>query len=179
MVNYGKSFVYKLCCKDTSITDEYIGSTTNFSRRKSQHKYNCVNLNEGLPVYIFINNNGGWNNWSMILIEEFSCENKIQLCQRERYWIEERKPTLNIRPPFITIEEGKETTRIYNKKYNIENRDINNLKKKEKYEENKKQILEKLKEKIICECGAEVCKHSVARHQRTKKHQDFMNSKEG
>ena len=38
MVNYNKSTIYKLCCKDTEITDEYVGSTTNFSRRKAHHK---------------------------------------------------------------------------------------------------------------------------------------------
>ena len=45
MVNYNKSTIYKLCCKDTEITDEYVGSTTNFSRRKAEHKSHCHNEN--------------------------------------------------------------------------------------------------------------------------------------
>ena len=28
-VDYSKSVIYKLCCKDPTITDIYIGSTTN------------------------------------------------------------------------------------------------------------------------------------------------------
>ena len=43
MVNYDKSTIYKLCCKDPSISDIYIGSTTNFTRRKGQHKSVCNN----------------------------------------------------------------------------------------------------------------------------------------
>ena len=40
MVNYNNSMIYKLCCKDLSITDVYVGSTTNFTRRKTQHRHN-------------------------------------------------------------------------------------------------------------------------------------------
>ncbi len=43
MVNYSKGLVYKLCCNDTNIKDIYVGSTTNFIRRKSDHKSACDN----------------------------------------------------------------------------------------------------------------------------------------
>ena len=45
MVNYNNSIIYKLCCKDTNITDIYVGSTTNFYRRKQDHKQQCNNTN--------------------------------------------------------------------------------------------------------------------------------------
>ena len=34
-------------------------------------------------------------NWTMIVIEEFSCETKMQKHMKEREWIERLKPTLN------------------------------------------------------------------------------------
>ena len=80
-VDYSNSTIYKLCCKDTSIKDIYIGSTTNFRQRKSQHKNCCNNENNkhyNYRLYKFIRENGGFDNWEMFMIEEFKCENKLQ-----------------------------------------------------------------------------------------------------
>ena len=63
MVNYSKGIVYKLCCKDVNITDIYIGSTTNFTRRKWGHKTACNNEKDksyNFKVYQFIRNHGGF-----------------------------------------------------------------------------------------------------------------------
>jgi hypothetical protein len=46
MPDYSNSIIYKLCCKDTSITDIYVGSTTAFRARKCQHKTVCHNEND-------------------------------------------------------------------------------------------------------------------------------------
>ena len=40
-----KKCVYKLKCKDTNITEFYIGSSINFKRRKYNHKSHSNNLN--------------------------------------------------------------------------------------------------------------------------------------
>ena len=43
---YSESSIYKLCCKDPTITGMYyVGSTTNFRQRKRQHKHSCTELN--------------------------------------------------------------------------------------------------------------------------------------
>jgi hypothetical protein len=63
MVNYSKGNIYKLCCNDSIIKDIYVGSATNFSRRKSGHKSYCNNPNNikyNYHVYKFIRENGGW-----------------------------------------------------------------------------------------------------------------------
>ena len=44
-MDYSKTIIYKICCKDTNVTDFYIGHTTNFTKRKNQHKTSCVNEN--------------------------------------------------------------------------------------------------------------------------------------
>ena len=53
--------IYKLCCKNTDIKEIYIGSTTNFKRRKYNHKSNYLKKNK-FKVYEFINENEGWEN---------------------------------------------------------------------------------------------------------------------
>ena len=38
-VDYLNTIIYKIVCKDLSISDVYVGQTTNFTKRKSQHKH--------------------------------------------------------------------------------------------------------------------------------------------
>ena len=139
--DYSKTIVYKLCCNDTTISDLYVGHTTNFNQRKHNHKTNCCNnnsKNHNLYVYKFIRNNGGWDNWSMIQIEEFNCNNSREATIRERYWIEVLKPKLNVINPFATLEE-----KVFQKKcWYEENKDKILDKAKEHYQENKEQKLE-------------------------------------
>ena len=104
MVNYGKSMIYKLVCNDVNISDCYVGSTTNFYRRKQEHKSNCCNVNSKIYnsyKYIFIRANGGFENWSMIIIENYSCENKRELEKKERYFMELLNATLNTKKSYL------------------------------------------------------------------------------
>ena len=134
MVNYQNSFIYKLCCKNTTIEDIYIGSTTNFKERKRAHKTNCNNENNrnyNINVYKFIRNHGGFNNWDMILIEKVKCNDKMELCKIEREYIEKTENNLN---KVIPIRSHKESCQIY--------RDNNKEKEKERhrlYRENNKE----------------------------------------
>ena len=98
MPNYNKSCVYKLCCKDPKIKEEYIGSTTNFGRRKCSHKTSCNNekyKNYNLLVYKYIRDHGGWNNWDMVVIENVNVDTKHELHTIERQFIEELDASLN------------------------------------------------------------------------------------
>ena len=38
-------FIYKLCCRDPTVKEVYIGSTKNLRVRKNPHKTNCNNVN--------------------------------------------------------------------------------------------------------------------------------------
>jgi len=143
-VDYTKSIIYKLCSKDPNVTDIYVGSTTNFRSRKYDHKSKCNNKSEtnkkyNLKVYKFIRDNGGFENWEMIMLQEYSCENKKQLQSRERYYIELLKSSLNGQLPTRTQQE-----------YNIDNEDkIKDYQKeyqKQYYENNKDKILEQNKQ---------------------------------
>ncbi len=129
-INYENACIYKICCKDTSITDCYVGSTTNFKQRKNCHRRCCSdnNKNKDIKIYKFIRDNGEWDNWDMILVEKVNVNDVYELKKEERKWIEELNATLNCYIPTRTKTE-------YQKEYN-----------KEYYENNKKQILEYNKE---------------------------------
>ena len=44
------------------------------------------------------------------------------------------------------------------------------------YEKNKQSISEKSKERITCECGAEVCKGAYTKHLKSQFHQNYLNN---
>tara|TARA_R110002072_G_scaffold33083_1_gene100368 strand:+ start:985 stop:1569 length:585 start_codon:yes stop_codon:yes gene_type:complete len=110
-VDYSKGLIYKICCKDPNIKDIYVGSTTNFKARKYENKSRCNNENGkhyNLKVYKFIRDNGGWDNWDMVVIKEFSCENKRQLEREQRKQLEELNATLNNNIPTRTHKQYRE-----------------------------------------------------------------------
>ena len=45
MSKYNNSNIYKIFCKDTTIKEVYVGSTTNFKHRNIHHKSDCNNEN--------------------------------------------------------------------------------------------------------------------------------------
>ena len=196
--NYSESIIYKLCCLNSNITDIYVGSTTNFKARKNQHKNNSCNENNkkyNYAVYKFIRDNGGWDNWDMIQVEQYNADSKRMLEMRERHWLETLKSTLNM---YIPTRNKKEFGEIYREK----NREqINENKKKhyqthkedykEYYERNKIKILEQRKEyhklnkdKIKkhkselfdCACGGRYTFSHKARHFRTKQHSFYQST---
>ena len=128
-IDYSKSIIYKIYCNDSSITEVYIGSTTNFKLRKCQHKSACYNDKSkkiNMKIYKFINDNGGWDNFSMIPIIEYPCENKIQLLIKEEEYRKELNSKLNSCNSYSGIEykNNKEYRREYSKKYR-ENKKLN------------------------------------------------------
>lgn len=97
-IDYSKTIIYKLCCLDNNVTDIYIGHTTDFRKRKTQHKSGCTSetgKKYNIKVYKFIRENGGWDNWKMIQVEEYPCKTKRDAEAREQYWMQELNPTLN------------------------------------------------------------------------------------
>ena len=69
---YQNSIIYKICHQnDFNNENIYVGSTTNFTRRKCAHKYSCCNekdINYNRFFYQYIRNNGNWDEWQMIPI---------------------------------------------------------------------------------------------------------------
>ena len=196
MPNYNKANIYKLCCKDINIKDIYIGSTTNFTRRKCEHKKSCNNEKHkayNFNVYRFIRENGNWSNWDMVLVEEVSCETKLELHKIEREYIEKLGATLNSSIPTRTQKEYREDNKEYDKEYYENNKEKKKEKSKEYYEKNKEKIKEKKKEyskeyyeknkekkkeysklRTICICGTDMNFSSKSRHLKNNKHKNLM-----
>lgn len=181
MVNYNKSSIYKLCCKDVNIKEEYVGSTTRFERRKAEHKTNCLNKNiraYNFNVYNFIRENGGMGNWDMIQIEEVNVNSKRELETRERYWIEFLKAELNSNIPSRTKKDWYVDNREFliekqkknSKEYYKYNREVIAEKQKE-YRENNKEVFLK-KEKEYRENNREVIAEKRKEHVENKKEYD-------
>lgn len=198
-MNYDNAVIYKIVCNNLAVTDCYVGSTTNFTKRKWQHNNSCniISKNYNIKVYQIIRTNGGWNNWSMILVEEFPTTSKLLLEQRERYWIEILGSTLNCRVPTRTHKEWsndhKEHLTEYQKQYNETNKEQRKLyyeTNREHYLEIKKIYRDQHKQEIAikkkqwdeinntkfeCACGCLVSKNTIQRHQQSNKHIKAIN----
>jgi hypothetical protein len=129
-----------------SLNFRYIGSTGNFSSRKSTHKTHCKKQLK-LKLYETINENGGWDNFTMRPIEEFVCENKIEARMRERYWCELYNPNLNTRKSYVSGEE-KESYYDENKDRFKQYYEDNKERIKQYYQENREKRLKYQKEYI-------------------------------
>ena len=138
-MDYSKTHFYKIVCKDLNIRDCYVGHTTNLTKRKHHHKNLCQNPNNRLYncfKYQFIRENGGWQNWEMVLIMTENCENIFDAVKKEREYIEQLNATLNKSRPIISKEE--ETQNDHD--YYVRNKAKHNQRTKEYYEEHKPEI---------------------------------------
>ena len=166
--NYSKAVIYKIVCKDVSITNLYVGSTCEMRNRKCHHKRESNNSQRKYQykLYGMIEENGGWDNWDMIMIEQYPCENKLQKEKRERYWIEELKADLNTVVPTRSKEEWKtdnpEKVKLSNVKF-YENHKEERRKKAYEYKKSHR-------DRIQCECGASVTRNCYKRHLTSLKH---------
>jgi hypothetical protein len=86
-IDYSKTIIYKITCKDTSIKDTYVGHTTNLTQRKHYHKQCCINGVSNSGIYDIIRENGGWTNWLMESIVEHNCSdhNEAKIKEKEYY----------------------------------------------------------------------------------------------
>ena len=147
MVNYKNGKIYKIICDDTNKT--YYGSTSNtLSRRMVQHRSQkrCV-YNE-------------MTNPKIYLVEDFPCDRKEQLLQRERFYIENNE-CINKRLPNRTPKEWRDS-----------NKDKRSIVDKRYYDKNK----DKQAEKGTCECGSVIRIRNKSHHIKSKKHIEYVNS---
>ena len=190
-IDYKKSVIYKICCNDVGITDVYVGSTTNLSKRKPCHKSKCNNecdKSHNYNVYQFIRANGGWDNWDVVMVEEYPCDNKKQLHTRERYHMELLNATLNSIIPTRTIKQyqkdnaehikarkkeytkdNAEHIKEYQKEYRKENAEHIKAWEKENAEHIKARQKQYENEKIACaHCNKMLNRSSMKRHIKSK-----------
>jgi hypothetical protein len=197
-IDYSKALIYKLVCLDPTITEIYVGSTTNFNERYRNHKKACYYpqaKGHNSKVYEYVRNNGGLDNFRMELVEYYPTDDKLKLLKREGELIRELNATLNSEIPGRTTKEYiKDNNLKVNEKtreWRKNNKEIVAEYEKRKYEKHKTKILEKRKEyretnKIIiaekkkekynCSCGSCICKDSKSTHEKSQKHINYIQS---
>ena len=190
-MDYSKTNIYKIVCNDLTVKDCYVGHTTDMTKRKCAHKSRCnkeKDKGHNLKIYKIIRENGGWDNWTMLLVEKFPCKDKHEACKREREIFEELGAIMNTRRPYITHEDKKQYDKQINKKYREEYKEhkehLTQYQKKyrEEHKEDKKQydklyreehkaeIKEKIAEKVECKyCAKLLSKGNMSHHLKTCK----------
>lgn len=168
-------FFYKIICKDLP-NDIYVGSTKAFSQRKSRHKV-CCNENNTI-LYNTIRENGGWDNWEMILIEKCECDNSLEAHKKEEEYRLNLNANLNTNKCFISQEQYK----TYNKNYYERNKEKmlkqitnNNKNKKDEIKNYQKLWYVNNKKMINCDiCNCEIVNSNFNNHCHSKKHISFL-----
>ena len=156
-----KISIYKIYNNDVS----YIGSTNNFKNRMSWHKSACCN--EKSPkynyfIYQYIRAHGGWDQFTKEIIHTCEVADEIEQRMVEQEFIKTNECKLNKNKSYQTEEEKKDKIKEYSKQY---------------IEQNREKIKERKKQKTTCECGSVFRKNDKARHERSIKHIQFMESK--
>ena len=191
ILDHSKTIIYKIVCKDLIVKDCHVGHTTDMTKRKYAHKFSCNNEKDkshNLKIYKIIRETGGWDNWTMLLVEKFPCKDKHEACKREREIFEELGAIMNTRRPYITHEDKKQYDKQINKKYREEYKEhkehLTQYQKKyrEEHKEDKKQydklyreehkaeIKEKIAEKVECKyCAKLLSKGNMSHHLKTCK----------
>jgi len=187
--DYSKTVIYKIqhIDKDDLL---YVGSTTDFIRRKAEHKRSCKT--KKTKLYQMIRDNGGWTEFNMVIIKNFCCDNAQEAKSEEDKIIRQMKATMNMIRAYTTNEEKKEYIKQYQeqnkekikqnyKEYYEENKEQKKEKSKqyreqnkEKIKEQKKEYYERNKKKIICVCGCPILEHNLTAHRKTMKHRKIL-----
>ena len=162
-IDYSNTMCYKIVSNDLEVKDCYVGHTTNFRKRKNQHKTVCYNEKRqeyNQKLYVFIREHGGWDAFSMILLEETGCSSHLDALRRERELIEQLQATLNHVVPTRTRKE-------YHDKYYTDNKEAIHEKHRTYREENKDKLTEYF-DKYRQENRQEICEQSRQHYAENK-----------
>jgi len=181
-IDYSKTIVYKIINYDFPDL-LYVGSTTNFTKRKQQHKERCFNQNSikyNLKLYKTIRENGNWESWFMVKICDYPCNNKREAEQEEDRYMMELKANMNMRRAFQTRkqyrEENKDKIHDNKKQYYEDNKENIKENRRQYYEDNKEKIKEKRSIKCTCVCGSIIQHSEKTSHIKSIKHQKYLNT---
>ena len=115
MKDFSKTEIYKIVCKNPSIKFVYVGSSTNIPKIKYYHKFNSISGKSSL-LYNTINENGGWSNWDLIVLEKCNCNSQLEVEQKEKEWNEKLSLHQNLKK---SVETPPKTTKTQLKSSNL------------------------------------------------------------
>jgi len=202
-MDYKNGKIYRLVCNKTGL--QYIGSTTQrLSKRLYLHKLHFKEYengykapdgkNRGYVKSFDILKNG---DYEIVLIEVYPCDSKNDLERRERYWIESMDCVNKVIPTRSKKEykqNNREAIQEYMRNWNEKNKDrlveYRQTYEKEKrerpenyydtrkdyYKERYQGKRDQYLESCLCDCGVKYTKVNEKRHQRSNKHQKWVES---
>ena len=148
-------YIYKICCDDL-LEFIYVGSTKSFRQRKNHHK-TAYYKGDTKKIYNTIRENGGWENWRMVILEELGEVSFTEARIKEEEHRVKLNANLNTLKCYRTEEQKKQDNIDSSVKY---------------YNENK----EKINKKITCECGRVINNSKLNRHISSKIHKKLINN---
>ena len=189
---YKNGKIYKLVCDATPIV--YYGSTIQSLATRLSHHNSGSNTCCSKELF-------DAGNVSIVLVEEYPCNNRQELQSRERIYIEfmlnnfNHRVICNERIPTRTKEEWYEDNKEYineknrkwhkdhpeqinkyKREYYQNNREFLNEKQKKYAKDNRESLNKKRSEKFNCECGGKYVMSNKARHLKTEIHINYINA---
>ena len=145
--------IYKICCDDLPDFN-YIGSTKSFRNRKSSHKKD-YNKGDTKKIYTTIRENGGWDNWRMVILEDMGAVERTQARIKEQEYRVNLNANMNSINCFRSEEDlKKQQKKYYNKQY---------------YQNNKNKMFE-------CECGRTIKYTGKSEHKNSLFHKKYISN---
>ena len=194
MNKYQNGKIYKIV--DVGYNKCYIGSTCEeLSQRMARHRRHYkqfLGKQKGHIRSCNLFDEYGIENCKIQLIEMYPCNSKMELMKREGEHIkdtncvnkiiagrtrQERREDNSERDSALRkahYQANKQIIAETRRQFRINNRDRLNEKDRNRYEQNREQILAQQAQKVTCICGVIHCKKNKARHERSKKHQQYM-----
>jgi len=203
-MDYSNSVIYHIVCLNPDIKIKYIGSTANFQDRCWRHRDRWCDEKQQYyhyDIYKFIRDNGGIDNFEIKIIQNYPCNNGLELRIEEQRHIDLSGGVdnlLNMLNAHASDETKNALAKGYRERHaeklsekhknywaNIKENEPEKYKaklekQKEKtklyYAKNKEQIDEKQYKKINCPCGGKYIMKHKKRHLDSKKHKKFISS---
>jgi len=158
MSKYQNAKIYKIVSPHTDKC--YVGSTCKkLKSRLSNHIDDFKNDSSVTSKHIL-----KFGDYEIVLIENYCCENKEELRNKERFYIQSLN-CVNKNIPGRSrkqhYQDTKEEILEYQKHY---------------HQNNKATILERKKKKYNCQCGGKFTYSNTIQHKKSKKHTKYLES---
>ena len=159
-VDYSRCCFYRLVCLDPTVTECYVGHTTNAVNRKRMHKNSCTYetaKGHNYKVYKFIRAHGGWAGWKMEIHEHLAVADVVAARLREQHWTTHYKAELNSNVP------GRTTAQYYRDHHT-----------RLRQNQTAYQLKRDLAHHHTCPCGGKYTGINQFKHERTNMHRIWI-----
>jgi len=188
-IDFSKNIIYTIRSRKSI----YVGSTTDYVKRKSAHKGNIYNEHckeYNYKLYKTIREND--YEWDIQPYSKYPCNDVVELKIEEERIRQLLKADLNSNCCGTGLNHSELGGKAYykqyytdnkvklleqHKQYRTDNKDKILELNKQYYTDNKDKIAEKTKQKVTCECGCIIRKGDLSKHKKTKKHLKLMENK--